>query len=227
MNKLVGLTLLGVSLTLASCGNNSIEAPKNAPAESKISGQVQTWGGGGTVNLNGTLLPLATAPIDAANNFTLTLPQATALAGEARSVTATLLSGLSQFGCVNTSLTNSNAAAQGLLAFTLQAKNGSATKDLFAAAVSKTLTTRTVDARAWLYVDQETTLSGTVTCTLAGQGSFPVTVSVNAVPGWNMLQFYVYGSFGFSGRSITGKVIRTTAPVNTWISMDELNAQIQ
>ena len=229
MNKLVGLTLLGVSLTLASCGGrDSGTVPPGTPPETKISGRVATWSGGGTVTLNGTLVPLASAPVDAASNFTLTLPTpGAALTAELRPVTATVVGGLKQFGCENVNLTNSNAAPQGFLASSLRAQSGASGKDVFAANTASTLTSRTVDARAWLYVDQATTVSGSVSCTLPGQGSFPVNVKVDAVPGWNMLQFYVYGSLGFGGKTINGEVKRTTTPVNNWITMDELNAAIQ
>lgn len=229
MNKLALSALLGLSVALSSCGpNGSTEVPKNTPPETKISGHIATWPGGGTVTLKGAVLPLASAPVDAASNFTLALPtEGAALTAELRPVTTTVVGGLGQFGCQNVNLTNSNAAAQGLLVSSLRAQSGASGKDLLAANTATTLTSRTVDARAWLYVDQDTTLSGSVSCTLPGRGSFPVNVKVDAVRGWNMLQFYVYGSYGFGGLTISGEVKRSVTPVSNWITMDELNAAIQ
>lgn len=225
MNKMAGLALVGLSLSLASCGGG--DPPPPLTAQTQITGDVQTWTGTGTINLNGSQGALATAPVAADGTFTLTLPTGQALAGETRSITDTLLSGLSQFNCQNVNLANSNAASRGMMVLTLQTKNGASTRDVFAAQVSRTLTSRTVNARAWLYSDVDTRLSGRVNCNLPAVGNVPVDVSVDVTTGWNLLDVSIYGNLGFSGLSVSGNVRRASSAINSWITMDELNAAIQ
>ncbi|WP_027460782.1 hypothetical protein [Deinococcus murrayi] len=223
MRKLGALAAL--SLLLASCGGPE-RVPDNAPPETAVSGRIQTWQSGtaGTVSLLGTvpLVPLATAPVDAAGNFRLVLPEGAVLNAQTRSVPDTLEQGLRDLNCTASGLTVSDPAARGLLVFTLRAEGGGAgPRDIIAANVSRGGLSRSLNARAWLYVDRATRLGGRVNCRVEGF-SVPVTLDVAAVSGWNMLKLDVTAGLGFGGISASGTVTRTLTPLNTWLTLDEV-----
>lgn len=230
MKKILGTLLLGLPLTLASCGGTSERVPDNAPPETTISGQVKTWSGSGTTSLLAGGATLSAAPVDTAGRFTLRLPETgPALSGQTRPLAESLEQGLRQLNCASAGLITSDPGAQGLLVFSLRAQDGVGTRDVVAANTSRTLTSRSIDARAWLYVDRSTTLGGTIDCRIEGLAA-PVRLDVKAVPGWNMLKLTVYGNVGLGGLTVQGNVTRTLRalePVQTWLTLDELGAALR
>jgi len=224
---MIGTLLLGLPLALASCGGTAERVPDNAPAETTISGRVQTWQGSGTVTLRPGVVPLASAPVSTAGTFTLSLPGAgVALTAEMRPLSGALEQGLSQLNCAAEGLTTSDAGTRGLLVFSLRAQDSSGVRDVVAANTSKTLTSRAIDARAWLYVDRPVTLGGKINCRIEGT-AVPVTLNVKAVTGWNMLKLSVYGNVGLGGLSVSGNVTRTLTPVQTFLTLDELGQALR
>lgn len=225
MRKLGALTAL--SLILASCGGGPERVSPTAPAETTVSGRIQTWQSGtaGTVTLPGAvpLVPLASAPVDAAGNFRLILPEGAVLNAQTRSIPETLEEGLRDLGCTSPGLTLSDAGARGLLLFTLRAEGGgTGARDVVAATVSKGAFSRSIDARVWLYADRATTLGGKVNCRIGGS-TVPVTLNVAAVPGWNMLRLSATGSIS----DTSGRVTRTLDGKGTWVTLAELAQALQ
>ncbi|MPY65544.1 hypothetical protein F8S09_02395 [Deinococcus sp. SDU3-2] len=223
--------LAALSLLLASCGSGPERVPDNAPPETTVSGRIQTWQSGstGTVTLAGTvpLVPLASAPVDTTGKFALTVPTGALVDAQTRSIPETLEQGLSDLNCTSDGLTVGDPAARGLLFFTLRAEGGGAgAREVVAASVTKGLISRTIDARAWLYVDRATTLGGKVNCRLEGF-DVPVTLDVSAVTGWNMLSLSVTAGVGFGGFGVTGKVSRTLTDLNTWLTLDEVGQALR
>lgn len=221
--------LAALSLLLASCGGGPERVPDNAAPETTVSGRIQTWqsGAAGTVTLQPGLLPLATAPVDAAGTFSLTLPTGPLVDAQTRSIPETLEQGLRDLNCTSAGLTVSDPAARGLLFFTLRAEGGGAgAREVVAATVNKGATSRSIDARAWLYADRATRLGGKVNCRIEGF-TVPVTLDVAAVPGWTMLRLAVTAGVGFGGVSASGKVTRTLTDVNTWLTLDEVGKALQ
>lgn len=227
MNRVSRLTLLAAALTLTACGTASLKAPEGAPAETRITGRVQSWSGSGTVVLQGNVRPLAATSVSGDGSFSLTLPSADALLGETRGVPEAVVRGLAQLNCQDAGLVNANSSARGLLTFALAATDASGPREVFAAQVSRGAVSRKVDARAWLYLDAPTSLTGKVSCSVPGVGTFPVQVDVQAVPGWNLLALTLNASVGFGGLSVSGTAVRTQVPVETWITMNELNQALR
>ncbi|MDL2345094.1 hypothetical protein QOL99_13165 [Deinococcus sp. MIMF12] len=230
MRKLGALTAL--SLLLASCGGGPERVPDNAPAETTVSGRIQTWQSGtsGSVALTGLLplVPLASAPVDAAGSFRLTLPTGPLVEAQTRSIPETLEQGLSDLNCTSAGLTVSDPAARGLLFFTLRAEGGGAgAREVAAASLTRSgPLSASFDARAWLYTDRVVTVTGRINCRVAGLTA-PITVNVKTVPGWIKLKISATGSYGFGGPSASGTVTRTLTDLNTWLTLAEVGQALQ
>lgn len=218
--------LASAALVLTACGSAGLPtAPDNQPPATTIRGTVGTWSGPGTVTLPGPSgAPLARADVAAGGTFTLTLPDASALGGLTRSVPAAI----SEVGCTGT-VTSGDPSARGYAFGTLTAQDTAGTRQVLAAdlSVGYVPPKATLLARAWLYADRATRLSGTLNCgSLIGAASAPVTVDVPAKVGWNVVGIVVNASYGLGGVSATGRMTLTTDAETTWLSSDELVAKL-
>ncbi|MEF2279983.1 hypothetical protein V3W47_16950 [Deinococcus sp. YIM 134068] len=227
MNTLPRLALLtSAALALTACGSASLPAaPEDQPPATTVRGTVQTWSGTGTVSLPGSSgQTLARADVVADGTFTLTLPDASALAG----LTRTAPDALSEVGCTGT-VTSSDAAARGYGFATLSAQDTAGTRSILAADLNVTYVPprATLRARAWLYADRATRLTGSLNCgSLIGASSAPVAVDVSAKAGWNVVGVVVNASYGLSGVSASGSMSATTDVETTWLTSDELVSQL-
>ncbi|AZI41647.1 hypothetical protein EHF33_01835 [Deinococcus psychrotolerans] len=221
MISLRSLTVLGFSAALLSACN-SATPPKPAPTPEVtpvLSGQLVGIGNT-TASLSGNSKTLAVTSVDAGGNFTLTLPTSAQLSGDKTSLTAGLLADL---GCTGV-LTLGDPSAKGYAFATLTAGNG---KEYADATVTKTLTTRTLKGRAYLYADKATTLEGPLNCSAATGYPTTVQVSIDALAGWNTLAINITGSLGFGGISVGGTVGNGAAlPGSLWTDVDSLRAQL-
>lgn len=220
MRKLGGLALLGLSVMLASC-NTAPKAP--LPSQTQITGDIQTWAGPGTVTPQSSGAALESVSVKADGTFAIDLPTAAQLAGKIQPVASTLLEGLSLLNCRDVSLTSSNGQAQGKLIFALQAQDTAGSRSVVAATLSTSGFTVSVEANAWLYVDAATTLQGRVNCSLVGY-NLPVDVSISAEPGWNVIS--IDGSAGLKSAAKADAKRATSAPVQTWVTLEELRARL-
>ncbi|WP_158679855.1 hypothetical protein [Deinococcus sp. NW-56] len=220
MRKLGGLALLGLSTVLASC-NTSSRAP--LPTQTQITGDIQTWSGPGTVTPQSSGPALQSVAVNADGTFVIPLPSAAQLSGKTQPVASTLLEGLNLLNCRNVSLTSSNGQAQGKLIFALQAQDMAGSRSVVAATLSTRNFTVNVSANAWLYVDTATTLQGRIGCSLVGY-NLPVDVSINAEPGWNVIS--IDGSAGALSSAEADAERATSAPVQTWVTLEELRSQL-
>jgi hypothetical protein len=220
--RFIALGLLGTSL-LAACSDPA-SIPTTPPTTSaevtpNISGQLPGVPGS-DLSLMGSGQSLASTFTTAAGAFTLTLPSTEKMVTVKKSLASGLLTDL---GCTGT-LTLGDSAAQGFGFGTLGA-GGRSYADL---SVSKTLLSRTIAGRAYLYADRPTTLSGPLDC--AGATGYPTTVqvSVRAATGWNVLNVNITGSYQFgTGIVVNGSAGNgSLAPGSVWTGVDELKAQI-
>ncbi|TSA86686.1 hypothetical protein FNU79_05655 [Deinococcus detaillensis] len=219
MTSLRLLILAGCSAALLSACNSSTPAPAPTPAEVTpvLSGRLV--GASNTiVLLRSSGKTLASTSVDVGGNFTLTLPTSDQLTDSKTSLSAGLLADL---GCTG-ALTLGDPSAQGYAFATLTAG-----KEFADAAVSKTLTTRTLTGRAYIYADKTTTLQGQLNCAVATGYPTTVQVNVNASAGWNTLAINITGSLGFGGISVGGTVGNGAAsPGSSWADVDSLRAQL-
>lgn len=221
--RFLTLGLTGASL-LAACSDPAPAPGTSDPAPTAqvtpvLTGQLSGAGTAGVNLLSGNTV-LASAPTDAAGKFTLTLPSADSLAPVKKSLADGLLTDL---GCTGT-LTLGDASAQGFGFGTLSAGGGKTYGDL---SVSKTLLTRNVSGRAYLYADRPTTLVGPLNCQAATGYPTTVQVSVNAATGWNVLSVSITGGLTLGGIVVNGTAGNgTLAPGSVWTGVDELKGQL-
>ncbi|WP_216328681.1 hypothetical protein [Deinococcus aestuarii] len=218
--------LASAALALTACGSAGLPAaPDDQPPATTIRGTVSTWTGPGTVTLPGPSgAALAQADVAAEGTFTLTLPAAPALEGLTRSVPAAI----SEVGCTGT-VTSGDPSARGYAFGTLTARDTAGTREVLAADLSVAYVPpkATLLARAWLYADRATRLTGTLNCgALIGAASAPVTVDVSARAGWNVVGIVVNASYGLGGVSASGRMALTTDAATTWLSSGELVAKL-
>lgn len=208
---------LSVAL-LAACQSSSPAVAPAAEVTPVLSGRL-LGASNTTVLLRNKSKTLASTSVDAGGNFTLTLPTSEQLADAKTSLTAGLLADL---GCTG-ALKLGDPSAQGYAFATLTAG-----KEFADATLTKTLTTRTLKGRAYLYTDKPTTLSGPLNCSAAT--GFPTTLQVNvsASVGWNVLALSITGAYSFpSSISVSGSVANGAAsPGSLWIDLDTLKTQI-
>lgn len=213
--KLLQAPLVALALAGLLSGCNSTPTPPTASAAMQINGTVISGSGTGTVTFSGQTGNFASAPVDASGAFSLTLPSADKFANELRSAPDVL----SASGCSGT-LNSSNGAAKGYGLATLDL-NRQATGRIIAGSVSRSFGIPTsFEGSAWIYVTEDTTLTGNVDCkNLAGLGmSIPTSVQVNAKAGWNIVR--VAASNGSSG--IGGRIENKQDGPTTWKLMSQL-----
>lgn len=203
---------------LAACQSSTPAAVPAAEVTPVLSGRL-VGASNTTVLLRNKNKTLASTSVDAGGNFTLTLPTSEQLADTKTSLTAGLLADL---GCTG-ALKLGDSSAQGYAFATLTA--GKAFADV---TVTKTLTTRTLKGRVYLYTDKPTTLSGPLNCSAATGLPTTLQVNVTASPGWNVLALSITGAYSFpSSISVSGSVTNGAAsPGSAWIDLDALKAQI-
>ncbi|AWN22243.1 hypothetical protein DKM44_02490 [Deinococcus irradiatisoli] len=214
------LALLPLSALLGACGSAPTPAaPAAAETTPTVSGQL-SGAQNTTANLIGSGQTLAVTSVDAQGRFSLTLPGATQLTGVKTSLSEGLLADL---GCTGT-LNLSDPGAQGYGFATLTSGSGQQYAD---ASVTKTLTTRIVRGRAYLYADRPTTITGPLNCSQATGYPTTVQVDVNASAGWNVVALNITGSLGFGGISVGGTLGNgQLAPGSVWTDVDTLRDQV-
>lgn len=217
--RLVLPALLAAAL-LGACGSPAPKPPLTAEVTPVLTGQL-SGAPNTTLSLLAGSATLATTSVDGAGKFSLTLPTSEALASVKTSLSTVLLADL---GCKG-NLSLGDPSAQGYGFATLRAGDR---KDYADAAVSRSLTTRTLKGRAYLYTDKPTTLSGPLNCSAATGFPTILQVNVTASPGWNVLALSITGAYSFpSTISVSGSVLNgMLAPGSVWRSLDTLKAQI-
>lgn len=221
------LALGALALVLASCSGTSTPQASEQPTVTVIEGKVMSASGTGTVGV--AELPGTTATTAADGRFSLTLPQGAALGARVQGA-AQVMSNLQCTG----SLSSSDTSARGYLVANMQVSDGAGTRSVSAVQGSKTgLLSRNVGGRAWLYVDRDTRLSGSVDCAkllnVSQIPSLPVTIDVLAKTGWNVVDLSIGASANIFGQvSAGGSVVNSAAgtALSEWRTSEELQAQI-
>ncbi|MFC5848067.1 hypothetical protein [Deinococcus petrolearius] len=216
-----------LALVLASCGGTSTPQASEQPTVTVIEGRVTGASGTGTVSVSE--LPGVAATTAADGRFTLTLPQGAALGTRVQGA-AQVMAGLQCAG----SLGSSDTSARGYLVANLQVGDGAGTRSVSAVQGSKTgLLSRSVSGRAWLYVDKDTRLSGSLDCAqllnVPQISTLPVTIDVIARAGWNVVDLTIGASANLLGQvSAGGSVVNSAAgtALSEWRTAEELQAQI-
>jgi hypothetical protein len=221
------LALGTLALVLASCSGTSTPQASEQPTVTVIEGRVTSASGAGTVSVAD--LAGVTAATAADGRFTLTLPQGTEMASRSQGA-AQVMSNLQCAGSLN----SSDTSARGYLVANLQVSDAAGARSVSAVQGSKTgLLSRNVGGRAWLYVDRDTRLSGSVDCAkllnVSQISTLPVTIDVIAKAGWNVVDLSIGASANIFGQvSAGGSVVNsvTGATVSEWRTSEELQAQI-
>ncbi len=212
--------LLAAGLTLSACGAATPPAPAQAQLITTING-VLNGTAATTVILKAGAQVLSSATLDAGSHFSLTLPSEQAISSVIKPVHKGLLSGV---GCSGL-LSSSDAAAQGY-----DVVNLSTSGSLYLnATASKTLLSRALSGRIYLYVDRPTAVSGTLDCSALTGMPTKVPVNINVSKGWNVLGLTINGGVGLSGLNVSGRLGNSTAAMNeltTWTSENALKAQL-
>lgn len=216
-----------LALVLAACSGTSVPQATEQPTVTVIEGRVTSASGTGTVSV--AELAGVTAPMAADGRFSLTLPQGAALGARVQGA-AQVMSNLQCAG----SLSSSDTSARGYLLANMQVSDGAAGRSVSAVQGSKTgLLSRSVSGRAWLYVDRDTRLSGSVDCAkllnVSQIATLPVTIDVIAKTGWNVVDLNIGASASIFGQvSAGGSVVNSAAgtAVSEWRTSEELQAQI-
>ena len=213
------LVFLSAALLSACTSKPAPAVPEHAETTPTLTGQL-SGEHDTTASLIGRGRTLAVTSVDAAGRFSLTLPTAGQLSGVKTKLSEGLLADL---GCTGT-LSLSSPSAQGYGFATLTSSSGQQYAD---ASVTRTLSTRTVKGRAYLYADQATTLEGPLNCSAATGYPTTLQVNINALAGWNVVALNITGSLGFGGISVGGTVRNgTLAPGSVWTDMETLRQQI-
>lgn len=216
-----------LALALASCGGTPTPQASEQPTVTVIQGRVTSASGTGTVSV--TELAGTSAATSSNGSFTLTLPQDSALSARTQGA-AQVMSNLQCAG----SLSSSDTSARGYLVANMQVSDGAGTRTVSAVRGSKPgPLSRSVDGRAWLYVDKDTYLSGTVDCAkllnVSQIASLPVQIAVKAKAGWNVVALKIDASASWLGQiSAGGSVVNATdgSAQSEWRTSEELQAQI-
>ncbi len=217
----------GVALTLVACGGTPTPQASDQRTVQTVSGKVSGWTGQGRVTVPG--LPGVSSSVDADGSFVLTLPGDAEVAGQ--TVRATdVAERLSCSGSVQSS--DSEARVFALLFLDTQDSAGTRQTSAVTGSVSGPLSRR-VDVRVWVYSDSVTQLRGTVDCakilSVPQISKLPVTVAVNARPGWNVVELNIEASANVLTQvSASGSMVNSTAvnAQNTFRTIEELQAQI-
>ena len=217
----------GLTLALVACGGPATPQASDQPTVETLEGKVSAWKGEGRVAVPG--LPNISSSVHSDGSFTLTLPAEAELAKNvvpATGITDKLdCSGAAQ---------SSDPDAQAFAVMTLDASDTSGSRQTSAVTGSKSgLLSRRVNARVWLYSDSLTQLRGTVNCaailSMAQIPELPVTVAVNARPGWNVLDLNINVSANILAQvSASGSLVNFVAAggQTTFRTTKELQAQV-
>ncbi|WP_425147741.1 hypothetical protein [Deinococcus sp.] len=218
MKTFVPGCILLLPLALSACGTASAPPPAQAQIVSTLkgvaSGAVTT-----TLALNGGGRTLASAQTDAAGAFSLNLPGDIDTLGIETPLSAGVLSDL---GCTG-QLVVSDPAALGYEVAMLKAGGIS----YLNATVSRSLLSRTLSGRVYLYADRASAVSGTLDCSATTGLPTPVTVNLNVSRGWNVLALGINGSVGLGGVSVSGRLDNGAGEVgeiSTWTDQDTVKA---
>lgn len=226
------VTLVAGALLLAGCAPRtvSLRTVPTAPAQpvTQIPGDISRWSGTGSVALTGPSgQVLARANVAPDGRFVLPLPAADALTPLLRSPT----DAISALGCTGNVLSSDSGA--GSYAFLGLTPQRSQATPVFAAQAERTgFVSGSFSGRVYLYVNRPTRLSGTVDCgqivqDFAGlQAAVPVTVDVNAQPGWNALELGVNVRASLGGASAGGNLSAVADAERVWRTPEEVVEQI-
>ncbi|MCP2013664.1 hypothetical protein L1280_000792 [Deinococcus sp. HSC-46F16] len=224
--------LMAGALLLAGCAPRTVSTgvTPSAPARpvTQIPGDISRWSGTGSVALTGPGgQVLAQAEVAPDGRFTLPLPGAAALTPLLRSPTEAL----SALGCTGSVLSSDTGA--GSYAFLGLTPQRSQAATVFAAQAERTgFVSGVFSGRVYLYVNRPTRLSGTVDCgpivkDFAGvQAAVPVTVDVNAQPGWNALELGVNVRASLGGASAGGRLAAVADAERVWRTPEEVVQQV-
>ncbi|GGQ94533.1 hypothetical protein [Deinococcus ruber] len=216
----IGASFLLLGLALTACGASTPPPPAQAQVITSING-VASNASTTPVNLTGGGRTLATTQTDASGHFTLDLPSDAAAAGVAAPLSTGVLSDL---GCTGT-LTNGDPAASGYEVASL--KMGSAS--FMNATVSRSLLSRALRGKVYLYADRSTTLSGNLDCSATTGMPTTVTVNLNVSKGWNVLALSIDGSIGLGGISVSGRLENgqgAVGEVSTWMDQEQVKKDL-
>ncbi len=217
----------GVTLALVACGGSATPQASDQPTVETLSGKVSAWKGEGRVALPG--LPDISSSVHSDGSFILTLPTEAELAGYVLPA-----AGLTdKLGCSGAAQ-SSDPDAQVFVVMTLDASDTASSRQTSAITGSKSgLLSRRVNARVWLYSDSQTQLRGTVNCapilSMAQLPELPVTVAVNARPGWNVLELNINVSASILAEvSASGSLVNFVSggSQTTFRTTKELQAQV-
>ena len=185
-----------------------------------INGQL-SGGAATTVTLPADNRVLSSTLSDANGRFTLTLPGSAAL-GTIQTPLSTGL--LRDLGCTG-ALDVADAGTQSFGVAMLQTPAAR----YMNATVSRTLLSRSLVGKAYLYVDRATVASGTLDCSAATGMPTKVDVALNVSAGWNVLAIYINGNVGLGGVSVSGKLQNGGGPVDeisNWTDEKSIQSQL-
>lgn len=215
------LPFLIAALSLTACGSAQ---PPAAPPQAQIITTITGVLGGAaatTVTLKAGDQVLTSAATDAKGQFVLPLPSEQALSGVLKPVNRGLLSDI---GCSGL-LSASDPQAQGYDVVNLT----TADSLYLNATASKTLLSRALNGRIYLYSDRPTSVSGTLDCSALTGMPTKIPVELNVTRGWNVLGLAINGGLGLGGLNISGRLSNSSAPINdlnTWTNQDTLKTQL-
>ncbi len=207
--------------SLTACGSAAIPpAPAQAQVITAINGQLID-SAATTVTLPANGKALASAPSDATGRFTLNLPDSVALASLQTPLGQGLLKDL---GCTGTlDVTDTGAQSFGVAMLQTPAAR------YMNATVVRTLLSRSLVGKAYLYVDRATTATGTLDCSAATGMPTKVDVALNVSAGWNVLAIYINGNVGLGGVSVSGRLQNGGGPVgevSSWTDEKSIQTQL-
>ncbi len=216
-----------LSLFLVACGGQAAPEAADQPTVTTVNGKLSEWKGEGRVTVLG--LPGVSSSVHGDGAFTLTLP------GEAE-VTAWTV-GIEEIagkiGCSGT-IQSGVTGVKANTVMSLEARDSAGSRVTSTMNDSKSgLLSRRINARIWLYSDSVTQLRGIVDCaSLLGMeqvSTLPVTVAVNAKPGWNVIELNINASANVLAQvSASGSLVNSGAGSRqtTFRTVQELQSQV-
>lgn len=192
--RLLGASLLFGLLGISACGGGNGGGPDGGGSDSSalgeqvmLAGQISGWNRGAQtlrVGIAGKVDMIKSAPIDAAGNFSVSLPSGALLSALYTQLDYSSGSAPGCQGAVKATPTMYNAA---YLALTVAM--GSQTLNVVQSV--RTLLTQTTTV--YVYVDRQVDQTGTSTCPMLGTWNF----DLHYKPGWNRIVDVVDPSMGF------------------------------
>ncbi|WP_229723491.1 hypothetical protein [Deinococcus aerolatus] len=217
----------GLSLALVACGGQAAPEASDQPTVATISGKISVWTGEGRVTVPG--LPGVSSSVRSDGTFTLTLPSDDELSGQTVSADGIA----AKVGCSG-SIQSSAPDLQTYAVMSVEARDSAGNRVASAVTGSKPgLLSRRVNAHIWLYSDSVTQLRGTMDCAallrMAQIPTLPVTVAINAKPGWNVVELNITASANVLAQvSASGSLVNSGAGSRhaTFRTVQELQAQV-